>query len=175
MEHHDTVDKAMEHICSLLCTISEALDCSTSNGIDSLNTREVGEVADIIKDLAEAKKLLCEGWYYHGIAEAMEASEEDDGEYRYGYTPDMHKHDMPGMHEMTKDDRYGKAYGDYLNSRHRYSESKSPMDKDDMEMHANEHLMDMMTSVKEICKSADPEMRKQVKTNLTKFVSELPA
>lgn len=173
MEHHD---KAMEHICSSLCTISEALDCNVSGeGIDRLDTREVGQVADIIKDLTEAKKNLCKAWYYHEIAEAMESAEDDGAEHRYGYTSGMADHGMSGMHEMIKSDRYGKAYGDYMASRHRYSESKSPMDKDDMEMHANEHLTDMMTSVREIFKSADPEMRKQAKANLAKFVSELPS
>lgn len=190
-------DKSMEHVCSSLCAIAEAFECEVSGGVDKLNTIEAGQVADIIKDLAEAKKLLCEGWYYHEVAEAMEASEVDD---RYGYTPRKIGHESersyikrwmddpegfeaqmrsdPYMRSedrrKMRDDRYGKTYHEYLDSRKHYTETKSQADKEEMEMHANEHLMDMMTSVKEIFRSADPDMRKRFKSDLTKFVGELP-
>lgn len=184
-------DKSMEHVHSSLCAITEAFECEVSGGLDKLSTIEAGQVADIIKDLAEA----C---YYLKVSEAMEHSDMDD---RYGYTPRKIGHESersyikrwmddpegfeaemrsdPYMrsedrHKM-HDDRYGKTYHEYLDSRKHYTETKSQADKDEMEMHANEHLMDMMTSVKEIYRTADPDMRKQVKSSLTKFASELPA
>lgn len=43
-----------------------------------------------------------------------------------------------------------------------------------MEMYANEHLMDVMGSVREIYKTADPDMRKRMKSDLTKLVGEMP-
>lgn len=183
-------EKSMEHICSSLCTITEALECEVSNGIDKFNTAEGGQVTDMIKDLSEA----C---YYLTVSEAMKHSDAED---RYGYMPQKMGHDkersyvkrwmddpegfekemrsdpyMRSEDHRNKRDRYGETYHEYLDARKHYTESKSQSDKDEMEMHANEHLMDMMTSVREIYKSADPEMRKQVKTSLTKFVSDLPA
>lgn len=193
MEHN----KISEHIDSSLCMLIEALECALSTGTNKVNTMEMGQVADAVKDLSEAKMFLAkeakehaQACYYHEVVEAMEASEGE--EHRYGYIDPMDKHASERSHmqrwmhgqdarkpEMGEhaqhDDRYGKPYNSYLESRRRYTESKSQADKDSMEMYANEHMSDTMTSLKEIHRMADPEMRKQMKASLTKFIGELPA
>lgn len=54
-----------------------------SAGMDELDTAEVGEVTDMIKDLSEAVEECWEACYYKEIVEAMEKAE--DGEGRMGY------------------------------------------------------------------------------------------
>lgn len=218
---HDNDGKmTLEKICTLLDIMTDGLKSATNQGLNNLDTHEAGQVADIIKDLSEAKKNLTdaeknewESCYYASIVKAMkDADERGDEEDRYGYIPreasrmgkrgmqrdrikrwvrdpDTFEDEMyeragytPGR-KMSRDDRfsdnssderYGKPYREYIDSRRHYSESKSQADKDMMEMYANEHLMDVMGSVREIYKTADPDMRKRMKSDLTKLVGEMP-
>ena len=218
---HDNDGKiTLEKICTLLDIMTDGLKSATNQGLNNLDTNEAGQVADIIKDLSEAKKNLTdaeknewESCYYASIVKAMkDADERGDEEDRYGYIPreashmgtrgmqrdrikrwvrdpDTFEDEMyeragytPGR-KMSRDDRssdnssderYGKPYREYIDSRRHYSESKSQADKDMMEMYANEHLMDVMGSVREIYKTADPDMRKRMKSDLTKLVGEMP-
>ena len=218
---HDNDGKmTLEKICTLLDIMTDGLKSATNQGLNNLDTHEAGQVADIIKDLSEAKKNLTdaeknewESCYYASIVKAMkDADERGDEEDRYGYIPreasrmgkrgmqrdrikrwvrdpDTFEDEMyeragytPGR-KMSRDDRssdnssderYGKPYREYIDSRRHYSESKSRADKDMMEMYANEHLMDVMGSVREIYKTADPDMRKRMKSDLTKLVGEMP-
>ena len=218
---HDNDEKmTLEKICGLLDIMTDGLKSATNQGLNNLDTHEAGQVADIIKDLSEAKKNLTdaeknewESCYYASIVKAMkDADERGDEEDRYGYIPreasrmgkrgmqrdrikrwvrdpDTFEDEMyeragytPGR-KMSRDDRssdnssderYGKPYREYIDSRRHYSESKSQADKDMMEMYANEHLMDVMGSVREIYKTADPDMRKRMKSDLTKLVGEMP-
>ena len=218
---HDNEGKmTLEKICTLLDIMTDGLKSATNQGLNNLGTHEAGQVADIIKDLSEAKKNLTdaeknewESCYYASIVKAMkDADERGDEEDRYGYIPreasrmgkrgmqrdrikrwvrdpDTFEDEMyeragytPGR-KMSRDDRssdnssderYGKPYREYIDSRRHYSESKSQADKDMMEMYANEHLMDVMGSVREIYKTADPDMRKRMKSDLTKLVGEMP-
>lgn len=62
------------HIKNIHCVVeklAECAKCEVEKGIEQLNTEEMGEVADMIKD-------LCEAEYYARIAKAMEKSEEED-------------------------------------------------------------------------------------------------
>lgn len=218
---HDNDGKmTLEKICTLLDIMTDGLKSATNQGLNNLDTHEAGQVADIIKDLSEAKNNLTdaeknewESCYYASIVKAMkDADERGDEEDRYGYIPreasrmgkrgmqrdrikrwvrdpDTFEDEMyeragytPGR-KMSRDDRssdnssderYGKPYREYIDSRRHYSESKSQADKDMMEMYANEHLMDVMGSVREIYKTADPDMRKRMKSDLTKLVGEMP-
>ena len=218
---HDNEGKmTLEKICGLLDIMTDGLKSATNQGLNNLDIHEAGQVADIIKDLSEAKKNLTdaeknewESCYYASIVKAMkDADERGDEEDRYGYIPreasrmgkrgmqrdrikrwvrdpDTFEDEMyeragytPGR-KMSRDDRssdnssderYGKPYREYIDSRRHYSESKSQADKDMMEMYANEHLMDVMGSVREIYKTADPDMRKRMKSDLTKLVGEMP-
>ena len=218
---HDNDGKmTLEKICGLLDIMTDGLKSATNQGLNNLDTHEAGQVADIIKDLSEAKKNLTdaeknewESCYYASIVKAMkDADERGDEEDRYGYIPreasrmgkrgmqrdrikrwvrdpDTFEDEMyeragytPGRkmsrddrsNDNSSDERYGKPYREYIDSRRHYSESKSQADKDMMEMYANEHLMDVMGSVREIYKTADPDMRKRMKSDLTKLVGEMP-
>lgn len=222
---HDNEGKmTLEKICGLLDIMTDGLKHAADEGLANVDTHEAGEVADIIKDLSEAKKNITdseknewEACYYAAIVKAMkEAKENGDEADRYGYIPPemtrMGKKDMqreyikrwmrdPYMFEQDmedrmgytpnrrmsssmrdsmqsrdtdRDDRYGRPYREYLDSRRHYTETKSQADKDEMEMRANEHLMDVMNTIREIYKTAEPEQRKRMKTDLTKLVGEMP-
>lgn len=199
------------------CCLISKLKAEFDKGLDCVNTAEAGEVTDMIKDLAETKRNLCEAMYYETVVEAMEDGEES----RYGYNPNRYSsgryaptgrgrrgymnrpyldqkpyidaylenptemrenmrmgYDGRGDMHMADpykewDQRYGKAYNEYKNSRRHYTETKNATDKHEMESHATEHIMDTIATVREIYKSSDPELRKKIKDDITKLVSEM--
>lgn len=75
---------SFEQICALKKDFIKLLDNELhTKGVDDINAKDCGEVADMIKDLAEAEKSCMEACYYKKIIHAMEEAEEDDD--RMGY------------------------------------------------------------------------------------------
>lgn len=83
---------------SELCELKDKLMCCVrdefSKGIQQVNTHEMGQVVDMIKDLAEAEEKCWKAKYYESIVEAMEDEKDYEemmakmgqgGEGRMGY------------------------------------------------------------------------------------------
>ena len=79
---------------------------------------------------------------------------------RAGYTP-------------TSMSQYGRPYEEWRMAKRSYTETRSPEDKERMNEHANEHIMASIASFREIFKSADPEMKRRVKQDLSSLVNEM--
>ena len=71
------------------------------------------------------------------------------------------------------DQRYGKSYNEFCKDRRYYTVTKSDEEKRKMDKHAEEHVQDIVVSVKDIWKDADPNLRKHMKDSLSKLVSEM--
>lgn len=74
------------HIKNIHCMIeklSEVAKCELDKGIENVDTKEMGEVAEIIKELSEAE-------YYAKISKAMDESEYGE-DYDYRGTYDEHE------------------------------------------------------------------------------------
>lgn len=56
-----------------------------TKGVDDLDTKDCAEVADMIKDLAEAEKACMAACYYETVIKAMEKADEEEQEGRMGY------------------------------------------------------------------------------------------
>lgn len=211
----------------------------------------MGEVVDMVKDLAEAEEKHWKAEYYKSIVKAMEKEEEDE---RYGYNPNRtasgryastgygnrtrggrmgfnpddimmlnepYVHMLPrqiqnvndhfmgydgnnsnnssstgGMSSQSSssgnnggrygytpynnsnpdfDPRYGEAYNRYKIAKRHYHDTNNTSDKEEMDTHAKEHMMDLMSSAEEIYTSSNnPELKKKIKDDLTKLVNKLP-
>mgnify|MGYP006916039935 CR=1 FL=1 len=85
---YTTKNKILEHIENEI------------KNMDRVNVHELGELVDMVKDLAEAEKSCWEATYYKSVSEAMDASGYDGSsmQARAGYTG------MRGYHQDTKDD-----------------------------------------------------------------------
>lgn len=79
---HDTMMK-MEEIRELKNTLLDTVKAEIAKGVQCVDTKEAGEVIDMIKDLAETEKCYMEALYYQKVTEAMLSYEEP----RYGYNP----------------------------------------------------------------------------------------
>ena len=56
----------------------DAVNYELDKGIENIDTKELGEAIDMIKDLYEAKKEMYEACYYKGVLEAMEEHDFED-------------------------------------------------------------------------------------------------
>lgn len=69
--------KPIKKMCEKLM---DAVNYELEKGIENIDTKELGEVIDMIKDLYEAKEKLVKSCYYKSVIEAMEEHDFEDEE-----------------------------------------------------------------------------------------------
>lgn len=69
--------------------------------------------------------------------------------------------------------RYGYSYDKFNESRRHYKESKDSRDKEEMNQHANEHVMDTLDTMRDIWKDADPQLQKRMKSELASLIQDM--
>lgn len=109
----------MDYIKEIKEIVAEQAYEQLKHNMDKVDTKELGEVIDMIKDTAEA----C---YYCSVVKAMEeADEEAKRNYYTPYYPDMKKHRV----EPDWDDR---MYADYRDPKHHipYYDYNEPVARD---------------------------------------------
>lgn len=113
--------------------LTEVAKCEIDKGIDCVDTKEMGEVAEIIKELAEAE-------YYSKISKAMDEAEYGED---YDYMGAYDEHSRRGYRGQPRDSR-----GRYMSRRGRRG-YEHPMDYrvpdvygDDMEMYRDMDRVD---------------------------------
>ena len=120
----------IKHIHGMIEKLSECAKCELDKGIENVDTKEMGEVAEIIKELAEAE-------YYAKISKAMDEAEYgEDYDYKGAYD----EHERKGYRGQRRDSR-----GRFMSNRGRrgYESRMMPeMDWDDMEYYRD---MDRMS------------------------------
>lgn len=199
-----------DEMCEMKETLVKWAKSEIERGPENVNTEEMGQVIDMIKDLAVAEEKCIKACYYEAILKEMGHEEKGDRAYmdRMGYDgkkkfmPPKYREDEPmadmywldnmrmgypksgrsrdsmgrfkSGYDGGMDDRYGRPYNEYKEAKRHYTETKSSADKDEMDRHANEHVMDTIATIREIYKSADPELRTRIKGDLTKLVGEMP-
>lgn len=205
----DHKDLCMEEIIDMKKTLTSALKSHISNGLESVDTSEAGQVADIIKDLSETERNCYEACYYKTVIEAMEEGEEPrygynnrrysnghyapkgSGSVSMGYRPyiDEEPYINAYMHDPRFDEkmkmgyvqdsrdggmnRYGKAYNEYKEARRHYTSTSSEHDKTEMNTHANEHISDMIATVRDIWDHADNEFKRRMKSDIMTLVNDM--
>lgn len=154
----------------------------------------VGEVVDMIKDLAEAEKECMEACYYKEMLEGSDYEDEQrmgyngrryaNGEYApagrghvTGYHPPM-MGNRRGYVELDRDmmgDRseYGRPFDEFRQAKRHYTETKSEDDKKKMKDRANEHISNSITTIREIWSFADPELKQKMKHDMTNLVNDM--
>ena len=91
---------------TMLKRMEQAID---EKGPERVNVQEMGLLADIVKDLAEAEKECWEAEYYQSVTDAMDRSGYmpegvHDSQYRSGYNPNR---DSMGRYSRRRGYRYG--------------------------------------------------------------------
>lgn len=74
----DKKDYCLDEICSMKETAASWMKAEMGKGVNECSLQELSEVADIIKDLAEAEKYMKESEYFCLVNDAMEDASEEE-------------------------------------------------------------------------------------------------
>lgn len=188
-------EKLIDDVCcmqkALICGLKTEIDC----GLMNVDTKEAGEVADIIKDLSETEKNLKEAKYYELVTEAMEESDERYGytphvsgrsSMRYGYSkpimdqkpymdaymrdPGQFRDDMRMGYIAHTDNAYGAEYDEYENAKKYYTKTGDAVHKDKMNTHGSIYFAETIENAKDIWDNADATTKMKMKENLKELV-----
>lgn len=167
-----------EKIANIKQTLISWLTSEVENGPKEFNVSAAGAVTDMIKDLAEAEEKCAKKCYYEMLCcEMMEEDYEDpsarsgydnwrysSGRYapkgrghRTGYTPYVHEP------RLDMDGRGGYPKKDDMSYRSGYTNDGV----------MEERVMSTMDTMRDMWEDANPEVRKRMKSNLSKLMEEM--
>lgn len=173
-----------------LCRIKDQaiswMNSAIGMGVENIDAKEVGEVADIIKDMCEAEKYLHEACYYEQVVKAMkEEAENPDNRGYYGYTRPYKPHidQEPYLRDYMNgaDMRYASPsqMRYYTTSDMMYGNDMSTRPYNDSEFkpkdghYKEQHLDNTINLLKEMWEDSDPALRSMMKTELTSLVNTM--
>ena len=149
----------MRMMCEIEDRILKMICAETSDGLENVETEELGEAVDMVKDLAKAK-------YYASVVEAMNAE-------KYGDMPARHSEGRYGPEwEDGSMERMG-AYDHYKMARTGYHGSMTAENRAKMERHADEYMREVEAAIRDIWKDADQMHREKMKSHLMSMASGL--
>lgn len=184
-------------VCEMKSKLVDRLKSCMDAGLDQLDTTEAGQVTDMIKDLAEAEYYCSVTEAMQGYDDderGYRPSRDTMGRYsrRRGYEePDEDTPRSPGRHmpmgyrpgdpdmrmanwpDEDGDDTHGRAFREWRKARRHYTETHSEADRQRMREREGEHVAETMATLREMWDGAEPDMRKRMKADLSKLVSEM--
>ena len=96
---------------------------------------------------------------------------------RRGYSPDrMYSRMMPGNDPDgwgEDDPRHAESFNRFRRAKRYYTRTHSEEDKQRMKDASNEHMMETMSTIREMWDDADPDLRTRMKADLTNLVTNL--
>lgn len=96
------------------------------------------------------------------------------GNNRSGYIDPIYYDRMMGYTEDDEMDRqYGRNFNNFRKAKRHYTETHSEEDKRRMNEHADKHLNQTISTLKEIWADADPDLRMKMKNDLTNLSNEM--
>lgn len=164
MDKHICEDPTCEKICRIKEKLVEHINGYISMcGLEQCDPKVMGEITDMIKDLTEAEKNIHEAKYYEGCTE---------------YLGDSFMHIQPYPHRPSNVEKDISEYKRKMKEAGR----RDHMDRDgwdrdiqhgDEPMTSEERFDRMMSDAKMAWKSANPDLRRRMKSDLTKLVGEM--
>lgn len=151
----------IDNICKMKDKLCEYAHQQMQQGLDRVDTREMGAVIDMIKDLAEAEKSCVEADYYESVVEAME----DGG--RYGYDEGGSPGGRPGYHMESPDGEGGR-----MGYRNQYGNWPANP-KNRRRMRRRGYAEESVENIRSMMEEADPARREQLKRDLEELMREM--
>ena len=151
----------------LLCMKEALMDCVMCqiSDLEHVNTQELGEAIDMIKDLEEAI-------YYSTITKAMEGKENGASSTHYGTADELHSRSNSHHQESIdmRDPREGRSYM----SRRLYLESKETgKDKLSNIQDLEHYLKELSEDIIEMVENASPEERQLAQKKLNMLAQKI--
>lgn len=162
----------VHRICKMKDKLCDYAYQQMERGLDQVDTREMGMVVDMIKDLAEAEKSCLEADYYESVVDAME-----EGGDRYGYdgggSSDRGGRSgwTPGTHRSRtmEDDGEGGRMG-YKNQYGNWPANPANRRR---RMRRRGYTEESVENLRSMMEEADPARREQLKHDLEELMREM--
>ena len=144
--------------------IQEAMDRMQS--MDGGSIEQMGQIIDMIKDLAEAEKSCLEADYYESVVEAME-----EGGGRYGYDGGGSSDGSRGRsgYRMESSDGEGGRMG-YKNQYGNWPANPANRRR---RMRRRGYTEESVENIRSMMEGADPARREQLKRDLEELMREM--
>ena len=199
---HKSTEKYND-ICALKHNMLHYVMGETEKGFegDPAKVHVLKEYIEMIKCLAETEKECQEADYYESVVSAMEDSDRmgynpnrnrrgqysdgradsnsyrdmDMGNTRRGYSPDkFHPRMMMDDWEAEDEDfRHSEPFNRFRRAKRHYTKTHSEEDKHKMREASSDHMMETMSTIREMWDEADPDLQARMKADLTNLLATL--
>ena len=199
---HKSTEKYND-ICALKHNMLHYVMGETEKGFedDPAKVHVLKEYIEMIKCLAETEKECQEADYYESVVSAMEDSDRmgynpnrnrrgqysdgradsnsyrdmDMGNARRGYSPDkFHPRMMMDDWEAEDEDfRHSEPFNRFRRAKRHYTKTHSEEDKHKMREASSDHMMETMSTIREMWDEADPDLQARMKADLTNLLATL--
>lgn len=157
----------MERLKSMKECLMSTVQAQISGNLNNVDTHELGEAIDMIKDLAEAM-------YYCSVVEAMDEEywrDMDKSENKMYYTPRLQTTTPRYQSEPYYEERYS---GKSPIKRKMYMETKElHPDKNKQKEQLEDYVKELSWDITEMLHDASPEDKQLIKTRLTEICNKL--
>lgn len=191
------MEKSFKEKYEKVCSIKDKALCLVMDQINGdlslVDAKELGEVADIAKDMSELMKYCAEAEYYHKVVEAMEESSDEEKSYYLNkyipeyngkfYTPMYHIWDdryekdrmyysePKGMHYSI--DEHNMNDGKAWESRRSYMEIKDYGDKTIKSQELERYIKDLGEDLSEMIMGMDQNDKMQLKNKIIQLSNKI--
>lgn len=158
-------------ICKMKDELCDYASQQMERGLDNVDTREMGMVVDMIKDLAEAEKACLEAEYYDTVIDAM-----DSGSDRYGYTGQGGSGDGRSGNRSGYRDPYmmeEDGEGGRMGYRNQYGNFPANPKNRRRRMRRSGYSEESIENIRQMMEDADPERKRQLKRDLEELMQEM--
>lgn len=165
-------DPVCEKICGMKQKIVDHFCAEVEMcGLESCDPSVMGEITDMIKDLTEAEKNIHEAKYYEECMEYLGESFKHAQPQSYSHRPSRVDRDISEyqrkMRETGRHDHMDRDGWD------RDIQHNDMSNQHDTTMSSDQRFERMMDDAKVAWKSASPELKRRMKSDLTKLVGEM--
>lgn len=179
MGHEECADKTCQKICEIKDRLIDVATRAVCGEIEQCDAHELGEVVDMIKDCVQAEKDIHEKCYYDSVVEAMkdESFEHADHSRTARYNKPMHYMDRSYDQRMQRRDWNRNDNWDHPKPRHGDEtfahNDQSRYNWSDGDMSSDDRFDRVMKDIKVAWNSATPDLRKRMKSDITKLVGDM--
>ena len=177
-------------ICEMRKKLIEWTKEAMSGSPNSVDTQELGEVIDMIKDIYQLEYYCAKSTYYESVTEAMDEYGGADHfkmgrsgmmrvlpEYDHRnqrFDPDEYDiYGRIGYSGRVPHSNMGRNWDRYLDARRHYNATKSDSDRMEMSTSAKMHIGETIATLRDMWHDADPDLREKMKKDFSALLQEM--
>ena len=177
-------------ICEMRKKLIEWTKEAMSSSPNSVDTQELGEVIDMIKDIYQLEYYCAKTKYYESVTEAMDEYGDKD-HFKMGRSgmmrvlPEYDRRDQRfdpdeydiygrmGYSGRVPHSNMGRNWDRYLDARRHYNATKSDSDRMEMSTSAKMHIGETIATLRDMWHDADPDLREKMKKDFSALLQEM--